>query len=142
MAKPEYYYGIHSVESLLVLEPERVLTLFALKGRDDHRLKRIFELADPFGISIQQASKDSLEKLAHFYIQTSFLFYSEIIDNIQCLICFKWIWNHYQILDCNIIYNVRQMNYQSMNYHIISTLNCNQGHVHLHPYRSLRNRRA
>lgn len=64
MAKPEYYYGIHSVESLLELEPERVLTLFALKGRDDHRLKRILELADPFGISVQQASKDTLEKLA------------------------------------------------------------------------------
>lgn len=64
MAKPEYYYGIHSVESLLELEPERVLTLFALKGRDDARLKRIFELADPFGISIQKASRDSLEKLA------------------------------------------------------------------------------
>ena len=64
MAKPEYYYGIHSVESLLELEPERVLTLFALKGREDQRLKRIFELADPFGISIQKASRDSLEKLA------------------------------------------------------------------------------
>ncbi len=64
MAKPEYYYGIHSVESLLELEPERVLTLFALKGRDDARLKRIFELADPFGVSIQKASRDSLEKLA------------------------------------------------------------------------------
>ncbi|MFI7918953.1 23S rRNA (guanosine(2251)-2'-O)-methyltransferase RlmB, partial [Acinetobacter baumannii] len=25
MAKPEYYYGVHSVESLLELEPERVL---------------------------------------------------------------------------------------------------------------------
>lgn len=64
MAKPEYYYGIHSVESLLELEPERVLTLFALKGREDQRLKRIFELADPFGVSIQKASRDSLEKLA------------------------------------------------------------------------------
>lgn len=64
MAKPEYYYGIHSVESLLELEPERVLTLFALKGREDQRLKRIFELADPFGVSIQQASRDRLEKLA------------------------------------------------------------------------------
>lgn len=64
MAKPEYYYGIHSVESLLELEPERVLTLFALKGRDDHRLKRILELADPFGVSVQKASRDSLEKLA------------------------------------------------------------------------------
>ena len=32
MAKPEYYYGVHSVESLLELEPERVLTLFTLKN--------------------------------------------------------------------------------------------------------------
>ena len=39
MAKPEYYYGVHAVESLLELEPERVLTLFALKGRDDQRLQ-------------------------------------------------------------------------------------------------------
>ena len=64
MAKPEYYYGVHSVESLLELEPERVLTLFTLKGRDDQRLKRILQLAEPFGISVQQASRDSLEKLA------------------------------------------------------------------------------
>lgn len=64
MAKPEYFYGVHSVESLLELEPERVLTLFALKGRDDQRLKRIFELAEPFGVSIQKASRESLEKLA------------------------------------------------------------------------------
>ena len=64
MAKPEYYYGVHSVESLLELEPERVLTLFTLKGREDQRLKRILELSAPFGISVQQASRDSLEKLA------------------------------------------------------------------------------
>ena len=35
-----------------------------MKGRDDQRLKRIFELAEPFGVSIQKASRDSLEKLA------------------------------------------------------------------------------
>ena len=64
MAKPEYYYGVHSVESLLELEPERVLTLFTLKGRDDQRLQKILELAEPFGISVQQASRDKLEKLA------------------------------------------------------------------------------
>ena len=64
MAKPEYYYGVHSVESLLGLEPERVLTLFTLKGRDDQRLQKILELAEPFGISVQKASRDSLEKLA------------------------------------------------------------------------------
>ena len=64
MAKPEYYYGVHSVESLLELEPERVLTLFTLKGRDDHRLQKILTLAEPFGVSVQKASKDTLEKLA------------------------------------------------------------------------------
>ncbi|WEV48715.1 23S rRNA (guanosine(2251)-2'-O)-methyltransferase RlmB [Acinetobacter sp. ESL0695] len=64
MAKPEYYYGVHSVESLLEIEPERVLTLFTLKGRDDQRLKHILSLADPFGVSVQKASRDTLEKLA------------------------------------------------------------------------------
>jgi 23S rRNA (guanosine2251-2'-O)-methyltransferase len=52
------------VESLLELEPERVLTLFTLKGRDDQRLKNVLALADPFGISVQQASREKLEKLA------------------------------------------------------------------------------
>ena len=64
MAKPEYYYGVHAVESLLELEPERVLTLFVLKGRDDQRLQKILTLAEPFGISLQKASRESLEKLA------------------------------------------------------------------------------
>ena len=64
MAKPEYFYGVHSVESLLELEPERVLTLFTLKGRDDQRLKRVLELAEPFGISVQQTGRDRLEKMA------------------------------------------------------------------------------
>ncbi|MDD0802660.1 MULTISPECIES: 23S rRNA (guanosine(2251)-2'-O)-methyltransferase RlmB [Acinetobacter] len=64
MAKPEYFYGVHSVESLLELEPERVLTLFTLKGRDDQRLKRVLELAEPFGISVQKTGRDRLEKMA------------------------------------------------------------------------------
>ena len=64
MAKTEYFYGVHSVESLLELEPERVLTLFTLKGRDDQGLKNVLALADPFGISVQQASREKLEKLA------------------------------------------------------------------------------
>ena len=44
MAKAEHYYGVHAVESLLEREPERVLTLFTLKGRDDQRLKKILTL--------------------------------------------------------------------------------------------------
>jgi 23S rRNA (guanosine2251-2'-O)-methyltransferase len=38
--------------------------LFTLKGRDDQRLQKILQLAEPFGISVQKASRDSLEKLA------------------------------------------------------------------------------
>lgn len=64
MAKPEYYYGVHAVESLLELEPERVLNLFILKGRDDQRLQKVLHLAAPFGISVQQTSRDRLEKMA------------------------------------------------------------------------------
>lgn len=64
MAKLEYFYGVHSVESLLELEPERVLNLFTLKGRDDQRLKNILALAEPFGISVQQTNRDKLEKMA------------------------------------------------------------------------------
>ena len=40
------------------------MTLFTLKGRDDQRLQKILQLAEPFGISVQKASRDSLEKLA------------------------------------------------------------------------------
>ena len=64
MAKTEYYYGVHAVETVLELEPERVLTLFVLKDRDDQRLHNILQLAEPFGISIQKAARDRLEKLA------------------------------------------------------------------------------
>jgi len=59
MAKPEYYYGVHAVESLLELEPERVLTLFTLKGREDQRLQKILELAEPFGISAGRVTLSS-----------------------------------------------------------------------------------
>ena len=63
MAKTEYFYGVHSVESLLELEPERVLTLFALKGRDDQRLKRVLELAEPFGISVSKQAEINWKNL-------------------------------------------------------------------------------
>ena len=42
MAKPEYYYGVHAVESLLELEPERVLTLFTLKDVKTSVCKRFW----------------------------------------------------------------------------------------------------
>ena len=64
MAKPEYYYGVHSVESLLELEPERVLTLFTLKGRDDQRLQRFCSWPNLFGISVKRRVGIVWKKLA------------------------------------------------------------------------------
>ncbi len=68
MAKPEYYYGVHSVESLLELEPERVLTLFTLKGRDDQRLQKILQLAEPLELVYKRQAVIVLKNLqvCHF----------------------------------------------------------------------------
>jgi 23S rRNA (guanosine2251-2'-O)-methyltransferase len=49
MAKPEYYYGVHSVESLLNLSLNG-LTLFTLKGRDDQRLQRFCSWLNLLGL--------------------------------------------------------------------------------------------
>lgn len=64
MAKPEYHFGLHAVESLLLTQPELVLSLFVLQGRDDERLSHLLALAGPHGISVQKASRDTLAKLA------------------------------------------------------------------------------
>jgi 23S rRNA (guanosine2251-2'-O)-methyltransferase len=64
MAKPEYHFGLHAVESLLLTQPELVLNLFVLQGREDERLSHVLTLAQPHGISVQKASRDTLAKLA------------------------------------------------------------------------------
>ncbi|MEC7121307.1 MAG: 23S rRNA (guanosine(2251)-2'-O)-methyltransferase RlmB [Pseudomonadota bacterium] len=64
MAKPEYHYGVHAVEALLQTQPEQVLSLFVLQGRDDQRIQQLLKLAAPYGIAIQPASRDGLAKLA------------------------------------------------------------------------------
>src|SRR5690606_11418081 len=64
MAKPEYHFGLHSVEALLNTQPETILNLFVLQGRDDQRLKQLLAQAAPHGISVQHASRDTLARLA------------------------------------------------------------------------------
>lgn len=64
MAKPEYHFGLHSVEALLQTQPESILNLFILQGRDDARLTQLLTQAAPHGISVQRASRDTLAKLA------------------------------------------------------------------------------
>jgi 23S rRNA (guanosine2251-2'-O)-methyltransferase len=60
----EHHFGLHAVESLLNTMPEQVLGLFVLQGRDDERLQALVKLAEPHGISVQKASRDTLSKMS------------------------------------------------------------------------------
>lgn len=64
MAKPEYHFGLHAVEALLQTQPELILNLFVLHGREDKRLTQLLELAAPHGISVQKAGRETLARLA------------------------------------------------------------------------------
>src|SRR3970040_574817 len=68
MAKPtktvEHHFGLHAVESLLNSMPEQILGLFVLQGRDDERLHALTKQAEPHGISVQKASRDTLSKMS------------------------------------------------------------------------------
>lgn len=64
MAKPEYHFGLHSVEALLQTQPEHILNLFVLQGREDQRITQLLTLAAPHGISVQKAGRETLAKLA------------------------------------------------------------------------------
>lgn len=64
MAQQEWLYGIHALESLLQREPERLIELFVLKGREDERLANIINQARRFGVSIQFCQRKTLDDKA------------------------------------------------------------------------------
>ncbi|AWL10898.1 23S rRNA (guanosine(2251)-2'-O)-methyltransferase [Saliniradius amylolyticus] len=57
----EWLYGIHALESVLEREPERLIELFVLKGRDDKRLTNIVNQARRFGIACQFCQRRVLD---------------------------------------------------------------------------------
>lgn len=61
MAQHEWLYGLHAMESVLSREPERIVEIFVLKGRDDERLNRIIQQARQAGISIQFCQRRVLD---------------------------------------------------------------------------------
>lgn len=61
MAQQEWLYGLHAMQSVLEQEPERVLEILVLKGRDDDRLNEIINQARRFGISIQFCQRKVLD---------------------------------------------------------------------------------
>ncbi|MDF2177768.1 23S rRNA (guanosine(2251)-2'-O)-methyltransferase RlmB [Aliiglaciecola sp. CAU 1673] len=64
MAQQDWVYGIHALESLLQREPERLIELFVLKGREDDKLLNIINQARRFGASVQFCQRKTLDDKA------------------------------------------------------------------------------
>ncbi|WP_414828647.1 23S rRNA (guanosine(2251)-2'-O)-methyltransferase RlmB [Alteromonas sp. H39] len=65
MAQQEWLYGLHAMQSVLENEPERVIELFVLKGRNDERLTNIVNQARRFGVSVQFCQRKALDDKVH-----------------------------------------------------------------------------
>lgn len=61
MAQQEWLYGIHALDAVLTREPERLIEMYVLKGRDDERLTNIINQARRFGVSIQFCNRKVLD---------------------------------------------------------------------------------
>ncbi|GLP95730.1 23S rRNA (guanosine(2251)-2'-O)-methyltransferase RlmB [Paraferrimonas sedimenticola] len=64
MSKPQWVFGLHAVQAILDSQPEQVLSIYCLKGRQDQRLQQLLDAAAPYGISVQQANRKTLDDKA------------------------------------------------------------------------------
>lgn len=64
MAEKICIYGFHAVEALLKQDPERVLEVWLLGGRQDKRLDEMQNLLAKCGIRPQKAKREQLDELA------------------------------------------------------------------------------
>jgi len=62
MSKNEIIYGMHAVDALLDRQPERVIEIYALKGRDDERLHQVLNKAKEWGVSVQFMQRKALDE--------------------------------------------------------------------------------
>ena len=65
MAQQELIYGLHAMTAVIDREPERVIEMFVLKGRDDDRLTYIVNQARRHGVSIQFCQRKTLDDKAN-----------------------------------------------------------------------------
>ena len=65
MKKQDFIFGIHAVDSLLENNPERVLELFLMQGRQDERIQPLILRAQEYGISMPQTSRKVLDEKAN-----------------------------------------------------------------------------
>ncbi len=59
--KNEYVYGIHAITTAIEMEPERILEVFVLKGRDDAKINKIVASLNDLGIAINFCSRKTLD---------------------------------------------------------------------------------
>lgn len=59
--KNEWVYGLHSVQSLLKSAPQRVNSLWVLRGRNDQRLQKILQMAHSNQIEVVFKSRQELD---------------------------------------------------------------------------------
>ncbi len=64
MAQQEWLYGIHALTSVIEREPERIIELFILKGRDDKSVHDIVNQARRLGVSVQFCQRKVLDSKA------------------------------------------------------------------------------
>ncbi len=61
----EQIYGIHAVSACLERSPERLIEVYALKGREDKRLNPILSQLQSLSVSVQFCGRESLDKKAN-----------------------------------------------------------------------------
>lgn len=57
----EIAYGIHSISAIIANEPERLIEVYALKGREDDRITPLIDQARALGASVQFMSRKVLD---------------------------------------------------------------------------------
>ncbi len=61
MAQQEWLYGIHALSAVIAKEPERLIEVLVMKGRDDERLNQLVNQVRRQGISVQFCQRKVLD---------------------------------------------------------------------------------
>lgn len=61
-AKNDYVYGIHSIRSAIEVEPERVIEVYVLKGREDSKFNALVKEIMELGIRVNEVSRKALDE--------------------------------------------------------------------------------
>lgn len=61
-AKNDYVYGIHSIRSAIEVEPERVIEVYVLKGREDSKFNVLVKEIMELGIRVNEVSRKALDE--------------------------------------------------------------------------------